>query len=49
MAVLHFAVELNCLIKELYGCANWFENKYIALEKSVKSTLLLRNVHIVHK
>ncbi len=39
-AVLHFAVKLNCLVKIILcldGCANCFENKYIALEKSFLS------------
>ncbi len=39
--MLHFAVKLNCLVKVILcldGCANCFENKYISLEKSVKST-----------
>ncbi len=41
IAVLHFAVKLNCLVKVILcldGFANCLEKKYTALEKSVKST-----------
>ncbi len=46
ITVLHFAVKSNCLVKVILcldGCANCFENKYIVLEKSVKSTEKNRN------
>ncbi len=48
--LFYFAVKLSCLVKIILcldGCANCFENKYIALEKSVKSTEKNCNVMIM--